>query len=148
MPTRRSSSYTHDAADACPGIGSTAEGVQLLRVDRKTGAESLTALAPADCDRSPGPFWIAAGAPGGSTVAWVERTTKLAAKAAPIAGVALRTLTAGDAKTRRIELVADAVVDAGCDDKACSVAALVRPAGRRRDAARGNRRSSRTPRCP
>jgi hypothetical protein len=121
--------YTHDAADACPGIGSTAEGVQLLRVDRKTGAESLTALAPADCDRSPGPFWIAAGAPGGSTVAWVERTTKLAAKAAPVAGVALRTLAAGDAKARRIELVADAVVDAGCDDKGCSIAALTRPAG-------------------
>jgi hypothetical protein len=119
--------YTHDAADACPGIGSTAEGVQLLRVDRKTGAESSLALAPADCDRSPGPFWIATAAPGGATVAWVERATKLAAKAAPIAGVALRTLVAGAPRSRRIDLVADAVVDAGCDDKACSIAALLRP---------------------
>ncbi len=121
--------FTHDADDACPGIGSTAESVSVLRVDRKTGAESLLALAPADCDRSPGPFWIAATAPGGSTVAWVERATKQAAKAAPIAGVALRTITGGAAKARRIELVADAVVDAGCDDRTCSVAALIRPAG-------------------
>jgi hypothetical protein len=120
--------FTHDADDACPGIGSTAESVWVLRVDRKTGAESLLSLAPADCDRSPGPFWIAAASPGGPTVAWVERTTKLPAKAAPIAGVALRTIAAGGTKGRRIELVADAVVDAGCDDRACSLAALVRPA--------------------
>jgi len=120
--------FTHDAEEACPGIGSTAESVSVLRVDRKTGTESLLSLAPADCDRSPGPFWIAATAPGGTTLAWVERTTKLAPKAAPIGGVALRTLAAGGTKSRRIDLVADAVVDAGCDDRACSIAALVRPA--------------------
>src|SRR5277367_1476033 len=39
--------FTHDAADACPGIGSTAEAVRALRIDRKTGAESLLDLAPA-----------------------------------------------------------------------------------------------------
>jgi hypothetical protein len=121
--------FTHDADDTCPGIGSTAESVWVLRVDRKAGAESLLDLAPADCDRSPGPFWIAAAAPGGSTVAWVERSTKLLPKAAPIAGVSLRTITAAGTKGRRIELVADAVVDAGCDDRACSIAALVRPPG-------------------
>jgi hypothetical protein len=118
---------THDADDACPGIGSTAESVWAVRVDRKTGAESVLSLAPADCDRSPGPFWIAASAPGGSTVAWAERTPRAAPKAPPITGVALRTLVAGAAKGRRIELLADAVVDAGCDDRACSIAALVRP---------------------
>jgi hypothetical protein len=121
--------FTHDADDACPGIGSTAESVWALLVDRKTGAESLLSLAPADCERSPGPFWVAATAPGGSTVAWVERTTKLPPKAAPIAGIALRTITASGTKGRRIELLADAVVDAGCDDRACSIAALARPAG-------------------
>ncbi|HEX3343750.1 MAG TPA: hypothetical protein VHS09_04215, partial [Polyangiaceae bacterium] len=121
--------YTHDADDACPGIGSTAESVLALRIDRKTGAESSLTLAPADCDRSPGPFWIAATAPGGATVAWVERGTKQAAKAAPIAGVALRTITPGGTKSRHVDLVADAVVDAGCDDTSCSIAALVRPAG-------------------
>jgi hypothetical protein len=119
---------THDADDACPGIGSTAESVSVLRVDRKTGVESVLALAPADCDRSPGPFWIAASGPGGGpTIAWVERITKQAAKSAPIAGVALRTLAAGGIRSRRVELLADAVVDAGCDDKSCSIAALVRP---------------------
>ena len=91
--------FTQDADDACPGIGSTAESVHALRVDRKTGGESVLDLAPADCDRSPGPFWVAAAAPGGPTVAWVERTSKLAPKGAPIAGAALRTIAAGG--TRR-----------------------------------------------
>jgi hypothetical protein len=123
--------FTHDADAACPGIGSTAEGVRALRIDRKTGAESLLDLAAADCDRAPGPFWIAAGAPGGLTVGWVERATRLAARAPPITGVALRTIAAdgGAMKARRIELQADAVVDAGCDDRGCSLAALLRPAG-------------------
>jgi hypothetical protein len=124
--------FTHDADDACPGIGSTAEGVRALRVDRKSGAESLLDLAPADCDRSPGPFWIAAGAPAGVTLGWVERATRLAAKAAPIAGASLRTvasLGAATVKSRRIDLQADALVDGGCDDRGCSLAALLRPAG-------------------
>jgi hypothetical protein len=120
--------FTHDADDACPGIGSTAESVRALRVDRKTGAESLLELAPADCDHSPGPFWIATAAPGGPAIAWVERTTKLAAKAAPITGVALRSFPPGaEVKPRRIDLQADAVVDAGCDARGCSFAALLRP---------------------
>jgi hypothetical protein len=121
--------FTHDADDACPGIGSTAESVRALRVDRKTGIETLLDLAPADCDRSPGPFWIAATAPGGPTVAWVERTTKLTPKGPPIAGVALRTMTGAGVKPRHIDLQADAVIDAGCDDQGCSVAALLRPSG-------------------
>jgi hypothetical protein len=123
--------FTHDADAACPGIGSTAESVRALRVDRKTGAESLLDLAAADCDRAAGPFWIAADAPGGLTIGWVERATRLAAKAPPIAGVSLRTIPSGGGvmKPRRIELQADAVVDAGCDDQGCSLAALLRPAG-------------------
>jgi hypothetical protein len=124
--------FTRDAEEACPGIGSTAETVRALRVDRKTGAESFLDLAAADCDRSPGPFWIASAAPGGVTLGWVERATRLAAKAPPIAGASLRTvpqLDAGALKARRIDLQADAVVDAGCDDRGCSLAALLRPAG-------------------
>lgn len=118
--------YTHDADDACPGIGSTAESVRALRVDRRTGAESALDLAPADCDRSPGPFWIAPS-PGGPTVAWVERAAKASAKTAAIAAVALRTLAGGAVKPRRIDLQADAVADSGCDYAGCSVAALLRP---------------------
>jgi len=118
--------FTHGTDESCPGIGSTAEGVRALRVERKAGAESLLDLAPADCDRSPGPFWIAS-APGGATVAWVERATKLAANAAPIVGVSVRTMGASPT-SRRIELQADAVKDGGCDAHSCSVAALLRAA--------------------
>jgi hypothetical protein len=121
--------YTHDADDACPGIGSTAEAVKAIRVDRKTGAESVLDLAPADCDHAPGPFWVAPSAPGGATVGWVERATKLPPKAPPIAGVALRTWTGGAMKARHVDLHADAVSDAGCDASGCSIAALVRPDG-------------------
>lgn len=113
--------------EGCPGVGSSAESVHALRVDRKTGAESLLDLAPADCDRSPGPFWIAA-APRGPTIAWVERATKLATNAAPIVGVSTRTLAADGTTPRRIDLQADAVKDGGCDDHGCSLAALLRSA--------------------
>ena len=58
--------FTHDADDACPGIGSTAEAVRALRVDRKTGAETVLDLAPADCNQAPGPFWIAWAPPEAS----------------------------------------------------------------------------------
>jgi hypothetical protein len=120
--------FTHDADESCPGIGSTAESVRALRVDRKTGAESLVELAAADCDRSPGPFWIAA-APTGPTIAWVERGTKLPAQAPPIMGVSIRTLTADNTTKRRLDLQADAVKDGGCDARGCALAALLRAAG-------------------
>jgi hypothetical protein len=120
--------FTHDADDACPGIGSTAEGVRALRVDRRTGAEAVLDLAPPDCDRSPGPFWIASS-PGGPTVAWVERAAKAPAKTPAIAAVALRTMAGGAVNARRIDLQADAVSDSGCDDAGCSIAALLRPPG-------------------
>jgi hypothetical protein len=124
--------FTHDADDACPGTGSTAESVRALRIDRTTGAESFLDLAAADCDRTPGPFWIAADAPAGLTLGWVERGAHVGARAAPIVGVSLRTVSRHGARAtrpRRIELQADAVVDAGCDDRGCSLAALLRPAG-------------------
>jgi hypothetical protein len=121
--------YTHDAAESCPGIGSTAEAVRALRIDRATGAESVLDLAPPDCDHAPGPFWIATTAPGGPTIGWVERATKLAAKAPPISGVALRVWSAAAVTPRHLDLSADTVTDAGCDASACSVAALVRAPG-------------------
>jgi hypothetical protein len=122
--------FTHDADDACPGVGSTAESVRALRIDRKSGAETVLDLAAPDCNRSPGPFWIAA-APAGPTIGWVERATKLPPKAAPIAGVAVRSIAAaaGTVTPRRIDVMADAVADTGCDEQGCSVAALLRPAG-------------------
>jgi hypothetical protein len=120
--------YTQDADDACPGVGSTAEAVHAIRVVRKTGEETLLDLAPADCQRSPGPFWIAP-TPLGQAVGWIERTARPSGStAAPIAGASFRLLTPGGMQSRRIEQAADALVDAGCDAKGCSLAALVRPA--------------------
>jgi hypothetical protein len=119
---------THDAGTACAGAGSTSESVRAVRVDRKTGDESLVELAAPDCDRARGPFWIAA-APGGPVVAWVERRTSLPQKAAAIAGVAFRMLRADGVRAGRIDQDADAFVGGGCDERACSVAALVREPG-------------------
>jgi hypothetical protein len=98
-------------------------------VDRKTSDETLLDLAPAACDRTPGPFWIAAAAPAGPTVAWVEHTAGQAAKAPPILGASFRALLADGVKPGRVDQPADALVDSGCDDKGCSFAALVRPPG-------------------
>lgn len=116
---------THEDDNACAGIGSTSESVRAIRVDRKTGEESLLELAPADCDRSRGPFWIAA-APGAPVVAWVERRTTLPPKAAAIVGVAFRVLGADGVRAGQIDQQADAFVNAGCDGRGCSVAALLR----------------------
>src|SRR5208283_174791 len=40
---------THDAEDACAEGGVASDSVRAIRVDRKTGEESIVALAPADC---------------------------------------------------------------------------------------------------
>jgi hypothetical protein len=117
--------YTHDTEDDCPDLGSTAASIRAVVADRKSGTDVRLELAPPSCDRSAGPFWIAP-APGGTVVAWVERATKLAAEAAPVVGVALRAFKAGGVSASRIDLAADAVVDAGCDERGCFLAALVR----------------------
>jgi hypothetical protein len=118
--------YTQDADEVCPGVGSTAEAVHALRIARKTGDETLLDLAPADCQRSPGPFWIAS-TPLGQAVGWIERGARGSAATAPIAGASFRLLTAGGMQSHRIDQPADALVDSGCDAKGCSLAALVRP---------------------
>jgi hypothetical protein len=122
--------YTEDADDACPGVGSSAESIHALRVSRKTGDEALFDLAPPDCDKAPGPLWVAPS-PTGIAVGWVERRTKSVPLAAPIVGAAFRVLgsTGATAQARHIDLAADAVVDAGCDTRGCSLAALLRTPG-------------------
>jgi hypothetical protein len=117
--------YTHDAEDACPGVASSAESIRALRVDRTTGAESVLDLAPVDCERSYGPFWIAS-APGSLVVAWVERHTKLPPKAAAISGLAFRVVRSDGVRAGRADVLADALVDGGCNDRGCFAAALVR----------------------
>ncbi len=119
--------YTEDADAACPGAGATAESVHALRVVRKTGDESVLDLAPPDCDHAPGPFWIAASPSGPTTLAWVERRMRPSGASAPVTGAALRVLGPAGVQAKRLDQAADALVDAGCDERGCSLAALVRP---------------------
>jgi hypothetical protein len=117
--------FTHDAEDACTGVGSSAVAIRALRVDRATGAETAVDLAPPDCDVSPGPFWIAP-APGGQAVVWVERTGKLAPNAPPIRRLAVRALRGDGVHPGGTALTADALADGSCDDTGCFAAALQR----------------------
>jgi hypothetical protein len=119
---------TRDSEDACPDSGSTSESVRAIRIDRRTGQESLVDVAPPDCERMRGPFWIGQ-ATGGAVVAWVERRTEAAPKSAAISGMAFRVLTDGGVRTGRIEQPADAFVNAGCDEHRCAAVALVREPG-------------------
>jgi hypothetical protein len=119
---------THESDSACAEPGLTSESVRAIRVDRQTGEESVVELAPADCDRSRGPFWIAQ-APGGPVVAWVERRTSAPPKSAAIAGMAFRALRSDGMGAGAIDQPADAFVSGGCDDRDCSAAALVREPG-------------------
>ena len=99
--------------------------VRALRVDRKTGEETAVALAPADCESAPGPFWIAA-APGASVVAWTHRKTKPAPNAAPIDGLVYRVVAGDRPISGGVDVQAEALVDAGCDETGCFAAALFR----------------------
>ncbi len=119
--------FTREANDPCSGTDASPESVRALRVDRETGEESSVLLAPARCDTEPGPFWIAPGA-ASPVVAWTERRTKPAPNAAPIDALAFRVMQRDHGvSTGRVDVPADAVVDAACDETGCFAAALLRP---------------------
>ena len=118
--------FTREASDPCTATDATPESVRALRVERETGEESSVLLAPARCDSAPGPFWIAPNA-GGPLVAWTERRTKAAPNAAPIDAFAFRVLYRDHPGIGRVDVPADAVVDAACDETGCFAAALLRP---------------------
>jgi hypothetical protein len=119
---------THEADSACPEAGATAETVRALRLDRRTGAESLLDLAPADCANARGPFWVASSRQG-TVVAWTERRTGASPRAAPVTGLSFRALRADGVQSGHIDAAADALVDGGCRDGRCSVAVLERAPG-------------------
>jgi hypothetical protein len=100
-----------------------------VRVDRAGGGEVTTELAPAECGKDVGPFWVSAVA-GHLVAAWAEHVPKRDATSAPIAGLAYRVF---DGPTpgpmTRVPLPADALVDAGCDKEKCYAVALVRAPG-------------------
>jgi hypothetical protein len=85
-------------------------------------------LAPADCARSLGPFWIAQLREHAPLVAWVERRADPAPGAASVRGLAYAVLGAKHPETIRFAIDADALVDAGCDASGCFAAALLGPA--------------------
>ena len=118
--------FTRPSEGTCPAMASTAERVEALWVDRAAAVETLFELAPADCQRSVGPFWTAQPTRRPPMIAWVERRVDPAPGAPPIAGVAYRTTLAEGVRTGRLEVAADAIADAGCDETECFVAALVR----------------------
>jgi hypothetical protein len=120
--------FAREEEDACPDPGSSAVSVRALRFERKTGAESRLDLAAASCDVAPGPFWVAFP-PSGAAVTWIERGARLAQGAAPIVGISWHSVAMADAAPPHLEISADAVVDAGCDDQGCAVAALLREPG-------------------
>jgi hypothetical protein len=122
--------FTREANDPCSGPDVNAESVRALRIDRGTGEESSVLLAPAHCESAPGPFWIAQGG-SDPVVAWTERRARSAPNMAPIDAMAFRVLSRDrhdPAGVGRIDLQADAVVDATCDDTGCFAGALLRPA--------------------
>lgn len=122
--------YTQDVSSSCPAGESNetvvSTRVQALRVDRTSFEESTVELSPGRCGAEVGPFFT--GAVGDDvSVAWVERGSGLGKARAPIVGLAHSSVSlAGAPALARIEQVADALVDAGCDGTHCYAAALVR----------------------
>lgn len=120
--------YTHDQSELCKSPGATGKSLHALRIDRKSGDETRTLLAPADCGKEIGPFFI--GAPErGFEVAWVERGKKSDTNSAPIRALLHRAIAVDAGAPSRVEQAADALVDAGCDASACWAVALVREPG-------------------
>jgi hypothetical protein len=120
--------YARDAEDACPSEGSLAQHVRARRIDRNTGAEVVFDVAPPDCTRSAGPFWVAPDGPAGNgVIAWPERRRHSEPNAPPISGLAYRVVgESGVVSSGRIDIDADALASADCDRERCVAAALVR----------------------
>lgn len=121
--------FTQDASAGCPD-GQASARVSALRIDRSTGEESTLELSSGMCAREVGPFFT--GAVGdGVSVAWVERVPVAGKPKAPIVALAHAFVpSTGPAQTvKRIDVAADALVDAGCDADRCYAVALERKPG-------------------
>jgi hypothetical protein len=121
--------FTQDVSSGCPD-GQASTKVSALRIDRTSGEEATLELSTGICSHEVGPFFT--GAVGdGVSVAWVERVPAAGKPKAPIVALAHAFAPAsGSAQTvKRIEVSADALVDAGCDADRCYAAALERKVG-------------------
>jgi hypothetical protein len=124
--------FTRDTDSACPNAEAGGQRVRALDVDRASGIDKLTELAPPDCGTQRGPFWIPGGLPHerDPMVAWVERGGAGGADhAAPISGLAYRIMASEGARSGEVHVSADAVVDGDCDETGCFAAALLREPG-------------------
>ncbi|MEO6576502.1 MAG: hypothetical protein ABIP89_21810, partial [Polyangiaceae bacterium] len=117
--------FTRDVAGECSS-GTDARTTVRAIVARRTATmpETETKLAAAECGTEIGPFWTGF-VKDAWVVAWPERPAKKSPIDPPIAGLAFVTLN-GDAASdvTRIAAPADALVDAGCDARACYAVAL------------------------
>jgi hypothetical protein len=122
--------FTQDASSTCPD-GQASTKVSAVRIERGgSGEETSLELSTGMCSREVGPFFT--GAIGdGVSVAWVERVPVAGKPKAPIVALAHAFVPAtGPAQpVKRIEVAADALVDAGCDADRCYAAALERKPG-------------------
>lgn len=121
--------FTQDASSTCPD-GQASTKVSAVRIDRASTEESSLELSSGTCSHEVGPFFT--GAVGdGVSIAWVERVPTAGKAKAPIVALAHAFVPAnGAAQTvKRIEVAADAIVDAGCDADRCYAAVLERKAG-------------------
>ncbi len=118
--------FTRESEVDCAPSDGAAVRVQGLRVDETGDSETRIDLAPADCARIPGPIWIAQPSSAPPLVAWVERGPRSPSNGAPIHGLVYRDLDARGVRAGRVDLHADALVQAGCSDEGCLAAALER----------------------
>jgi hypothetical protein len=109
----------------CASTGAPADRLQAVRLD-SADHESVTEIAPAECDRTPGPVWLGTAPEAGPVVLWGQAPATPKAAAAPVTGVAFRTVGAGPARSGELRLDAVEVVRAGCDAEGCFAAALRR----------------------
>ncbi len=122
--------YTQDVTEAAGGEGTmettASTKISALRIDRQTHEESTIELSPGRAGYEVGPFFTSAVGDDVS-IAWPERTGGVGRARAPIASLShIRVPKSGTAATKRIEVSADALVDAGCDLSSCFAVALVR----------------------
>jgi hypothetical protein len=117
LPTQRTSRFS--------------TSVRLLRLDLESGQSVREELGRAACGHQAGAFFFGA-AKDKRMLAWTERAPTAGKTKAPIAALAYRVLGASPADTRshRVEVSADALVDAGCTTTTCAVVWLDRPSGK------------------
>lgn len=118
--------FTEDAGEACPDKVGPWTKVKALRVDLATYDEKVVDLSDGACGRELGPFTIAHMGPALS-VGWLERVPTQGRARAPIAGFSHAKVTLEAAsKAQRVDVAADALVDAGCNGSSCWSVALTR----------------------